>query len=249
LIAVNDNRFRTFARHTYLLNYQLGDWTSRFSILATALHQDLPNDYLANVDIASNFTSVTTNQLADRKLTSFSIMMDRFFKAIYTNLKVDWRASRTEFITSTEGVQARTVANGHTLDISLRTALKGSFNVHAGHTLQASVTNSDLIEASNYSSLLYVDGYITGLKQRLNLTIHVERYELLSVTDRPTFHFVDIFARFRLSESKPFLIFLNARNLLNEEVYAQREVSPQAIATTANQLIPRYVLIGIELKL
>lgn len=249
LIAVNDNRFRTFARHTYLLNYQLGDWTSRFSLLAMALHQDLPNDYLANVDIASNYTSVTTNQLADRKLSSFSIMMDRFFKTIYTNLKVDWRASRTEFITSTEGVQARTVANGHTLDISLRSALKGNFNVHAGHTLQASVTNSDLIGASNYSSLLYVDGYITGLKQRLNITVHVERYELLSVTDRPTFHFVDIFARFRLSESKPFLIFLNARNLLNEEVYAQREVSPQAIATTANQLIPRYVLVGIELKL
>jgi outer membrane receptor protein involved in Fe transport len=151
-------------------------------------------------------------------------------------------------MTSTEGVTARTVANGHNLDISLRSALPGSFNAHAGHVLQASFTQSELVEASNYSSLFYVDGYITGLKQRLNMTLHFERYELLSVEGRPTFHFLDVFARFRIRQDKQFLVFVNARNLLNETVYGQRAVSPQGVAVTANQLMPRYVLLGLEIR-
>jgi hypothetical protein len=248
LLAINDDRFRTFVRNTYMVNYQLGDWMSRFSLLATLFHQELPNDYLGDVDVEPNYTVITTNQLADRKLTSFSLMMDRFFKSIYTNLKIDWRANRSEFMTSTEGVTARTVANGHNLDISLRSALPGSFNAHAGHVLQASFTQSELVEASNYSSLFYVDGYITGLKQRLNMTLHFERYELLSVEGRPTFHFLDVFARFRIRQDKQFLVFVNARNLLNETVYGQRAVSPQGVAVTANQLMPRYVLLGLEIR-
>lgn len=249
MLAVSDEQFRAFARNTYMVNYQLGDWISRFSLLVTLLHQELPNDYLSNVDVEPNYTVVMTNQLADRKLTSFSLMMDRFFKSIYTNLKIDWRANRSEFMTSTEGALARTVANGHNLDISLRSAVPGNFNVHAGHVIQASFTQSDLVEASNYNSLFYLDGYITGLKQRLTITVHFERYELLSVEGRPTFHFMDIFARFRIREDKPFLLFVNARNLLNETVYGQRSVSPQGVAVTSNQLLPRYVLVGIEVKL
>jgi outer membrane receptor protein involved in Fe transport len=114
--------------------------------------------------------------------------------------------------------------------------------------MQASFTQSDLVEASNYSSLFYIDGYITGLKQRLNVTVHFERYELVSVEGRPTFHFLDLFARFRIREGKPFLVFVNARNLLNETVFGQRSVSPQGVAVTANQLMPRYVLVGLELR-
>lgn len=248
LIALGDDQFRTFARRTYLLNYQLGDWASRFSLFAAVFHQELPGDYLTNFDIEPNYTVSTTNQLADRKLSSLSIMMDRFFKSIRTNLKVDWRASRAEFVTSTEGLKATTTSNGHTLDISLRSAWTGPVNAHIGHILQASLTRSDLVEASNYSSLFYVDGYLMALKQRLNLTLHLERYELISIEGRPTFHFLDLLAKFRLHDNKPFLIYINARNLLNEEVYAQRSVSPQGIATTVNRLIPRYVLIGLEVR-
>lgn len=249
LLAINDDQFRSFSRSTYLVNYQLGDWASRFSLFATLFHQELPQDYLGNVDVEPNYTVVTTNQLADRKMTSLSLTMDRFFKTIFTNLKFDWRSSRTEFVTSTEGVMVRTVANGHSLDLSLRSVFPGNFNVHLGHVAQASFTQSDLVNASNYSSLFYMDGYITGWKQRLNITAHLERYELLSIEGRPTFHFLDIFARFRIHEDKPFVVFINARNLLNENVYGQRSVSPQGVSSTANQLIPRYVLVGVEVKL
>jgi hypothetical protein len=248
LIALNDDQFRTFARRTYLVNYQLGDWGSRFSLFATVYHQELPGDYLTNIDIEPNYTVSTTRQLADRKLSSLSIMMDRFFKSIRTNLKVDWRSSRAEFVTSTEGLKATTISNSHTLDVSLRSAWTGPLNAHVGHVLQASLTRSNLVEASNYSSLFYIDGYFTALKQRLNITLHLERYALISMEGRPTFHFVDLLARFRLQENKPFLVFVNARNLLNEEVYAQRSVSPQGIATTVNRLIPRYLLIGLEVR-
>lgn len=248
LISVGDDQFRTFARQTYLLNYQLGDLTSRFSLYATVLHQDLGDDYLGNVDVEPNYTVSTTRQLADRTLTSLSVTMDRFFKPFLTNFKVDWRASRSEFTTATEGVRVPTTSNGHTLDISLRSAFPGSLNLHVGHILQATLTRSTLVGASNYSSLFYIDGYVTALKQRLNITLHMERYELISVEGRPTFNFLDLQARFRVRENGTFLLFVNARNLLNETVYAQRSVSPQGIATTVNQLIPRYVLFGLEVR-
>lgn len=248
-LILGDDQFRSFRKDTYLVNYQFGDWSSRFSLFATIFHQDLPQDYLANVEIEPNYTVTTTNQLADRRLSSFNLTMDRFFKSFHSNLKLDWKASRAEFVTSTEGVTARTVSHTHTVDISLRSSFPGAVNAHVGHVMQASFNESDLIKASNYSSLLYIDGYVTGLKHRLNITAHVERYELISVESRPTFYFVDIFARYRFKEGGPLLVFLNARNLLNETVYAQRFVSPQGISTNTNQLIPRYLLVGVEFKL
>lgn len=248
VIAVHDDGFRTFPTRTLLLSYDLGNWTSGFALATTVYHKEVDGDYLVNADIEPNYVATIMNSIAGRKLSSVSVQIDKFFRSIKTNLKVDWNYSRSDFVTSVDDVTAPTLSSNHKLDISLRTAFPGMFNVHGGHVLNAAKTNSGLIAASNFSSLIYLDGYITGFSSRLNLVLHVERYALLSVESTPVFYFLDFTTRFKLKGNSDITLLLKGRNLLDEQTFGQRFVSYQSISLTVNKLIPRFVMAGVEFR-
>jgi hypothetical protein len=113
--------------------------------------------------------------------------------------------------------------------------------------LEMSSTRSGLIDASNFRSLTFVDGYVSGLESRLRLTVHGERYELTSVTGSPVFYFLDFSVWYTL-KGRPLTLTLKGRNLLDESVFGQRFVSSQSVSTSVSQLIPRYVMAGLEFR-
>lgn len=215
--------------------------------MTTLFHQESPAAYLTNLDVEPNYTVTTTDRVADQSVTSFSLEADKYFAPIYTNLKVKWVANRTNFTTSVESVSTSTRSTGHLLDASLRTALPGLFNVHGGHIWQVAASSSDLLSTANYTSMLFLDAYLRGLKQRLTITIHWERYEISSFEGSPIFHFADVSANWRIREGVE--VYVKGRNLLNETVYAQRSISSQSTTELVNPLISRYVLIGLQIQL
>jgi len=248
LLAINDSSFRKFDSRTIFAGYELADWLSGFNLFVNFFHRETPGDYLANTDIESNFTITTQNQLADRSFSSLTFNLDKFLKGLRSNLKFRWSFTRLNFITSTESVRASTEARGHSLETSLRTGLPGPFNLHLGSIVDIASSRSSLIEATNVNSLVYLDVYYVTLQRRLSITLHTERYQLSSVSGQPVFHFIDLSARFSLTPAQRFTLLLKGRNLLNENIFRQRFVSYQAITTSANQLIPRYILFGVEFR-
>jgi len=248
VLSINDNGFRTFPSRSVVASYEMGNWISLFSLSAILYHHEVDADYLVDTNIEPNYLVSTMNQVANRKNSSFTLVLDKFLKPLRSNLKINASYNRSEFTTSTESVAVETVSNNYRGDLSLRSALNGPFNAHVGHILQVAATQNGFINAENYSSLFYVDGYITGFNARLNITLHAERFELLSLDQRPVFHFVDFTARYALSSGQRLTLLLKGRNLLDERTFAQRFVSSQSVATTANQLIPRYVLVGLEFR-
>lgn len=242
-----DPGFRSFYQRTFFASYQWGGWGRGFSLLTSLFHQDSPGAYLTDIDVDQNYAVSTTNQVADRSVTSYSLEADKYFASIYTNLKVKWVANQSSFVTSVESVTAATVSTGHLLDLSLRTALPGPVNAHAGHVWQISTSANSLLSAINYSSLLFLDGYLKGLQQRLTVTLHWERYEIASFAGSPVFHFADASATWRIREGLE--VYIKGRNLLNETTYAQRTISSQNATEMLNSLINRYILIGLQIQL
>lgn len=247
-VALSDDGFRSFQTRSLLVTYEYGGLISGFNLFANLYHHESPAGYLSNTDLSPNYLVTTMNMFADRKMSSVSLTADQFLKAIKTNLKLAWRGSRAEFVTATEGISVPTESFTHSLDGSLRTGLAGPFNVHGGVSIQASSTASELIDASNYNVLLFLDGYLNAFDRRLNLTAHWERYELASISGQPVFFFVDFNARYTFKKRNGISLLLKGRNLLDETVFAQRYVSSQSVSTSTNRLIPRYLLAGVEFR-
>lgn len=248
LLTIHDNLFRTFSAHSVLANYFYGGLGSGFTVLVNILYRDTPADYLTNTVVEPNFLVNTMDQTGARRLLSGTLHIDKYFTPILSNLKIEWNYSRFDFITSTEGLRAPTRSGTHQVNISLRSALPIAVNAHVGHVLQISSTGSSLVEASNQSSLFYLDIYLRGLQQRLNVTLHWERYVLLSIEGKPVFFLVDLNARYAVGKLRKTVLLLKGRNLMDESVFAQRFVSSQGVAETVNQLLPRYVMAGIEFR-
>ncbi len=248
LLAVNDTSFRKFDTRTLLAGYEFADWGAGFSFFVNFLHNETPSAYLVNADIEPNYVVNTQNQVADRNFSSLSFTLDKFLKSLHSNLKFRWSFNYMDFLTSTESVKASTNAGGHYVEISLRTGLTDPFNFHIGSVLEFASSSSSLIEARNLNSLVYFDVYFAAIQRRLGITLHAERYELNSIDGQPKFHFLDLSARYSVTPANRFTLMLKGRNLLNETTFGQRHVSYQAITTTVNQLIPRYVMAGVEFK-
>ncbi len=246
-VALQDPSFRSFSQRTLLATYQWGGWGRGFSLLTSLFHQDSPAAYLPDLDVEPNYTVATTDRVADRSMTSYSMEADKYFTPLYTNLKVKWIGNRSSFVTSVESVSTSTISTGHMVDVSLRTALPGPLNVHGGHIWQVATSSSDLLSATNYTSMLFLDGYLKALKQRLTVTLHWERYEINSFEGRPVFHFMDLSANWRIKEG--FEVYAKGRNLLSETVYAQRSISSQNTIEFVNPLINKYILIGLQFQL
>lgn len=247
-VSINDSSFRDFAQRTLLVSYLYGGWGKGFSLNSTFFYQKALDAYLPNIDVESNYILTTTNNVADRKIASFSITADKYFKSISSNVKISLNSNQASFVSLLEGISANTKSSTNRVEISFRSAFIGNINFHIGHIFNVASSYSNFIDANNYGSQYYFDIYLKGFSKKLNATIHFERLDLISVDTRPVFNFLDINVKYQIPKSR-FALYAKAKNLFNEEVYKQRTVSNQSTSITSNQLIPRYILIGLNIRL
>src|SRR5690606_8053210 len=99
-----------------------------------------------------------------------------------------------------------------------------------------------------FVSQSYFDLYVKALGLNLHGTFHLERFDLIFVETRPVFYFLDINLKYDLPKSR-FGFFVKGKNLLNENLYQQRTVSHLNTSVVSNNLIPRYLLLGLNVRL
>lgn len=247
-IAINDSSFRSFTHQTLLATYTYGGWGKGFSINASCFYQKAPNAYLINSDIEASYLVSIRNRVAARDMTSFSVTADKYFSKISSNIKLSVLRSHASFVSLIEDVATSTTSASNRIEFSFRTAFTGNFNFHVGHVLNTASSRSRFIDAINLASQSYLDLYLKALDKKLNGTLHLERFDLISVESRPVFYFLDINLKYQIPKSR-FGFFIKGKNLLNENRYRQRTVSYLNTAVTSNNLIPRYVLLGLNVRL
>lgn len=248
LVSVTDSSFRSFSNRTILVNYIYGGWGKGVTINSTFLYQKAPNSYLSNTTIESNYIFTEVNRVADREIASLSFSVDKYLKKISSSIKLTVNNSSSSFVTSLDGIPTDTKSKTNKIELSLRSAFTGQINFHIGQIVNHSSSTSQFIDENNYYLQQYFDLYLRGFSNNLNLNVHFERFDLISLLDRPVYNFLDINFKYQPTKSR-FSIYVKGKNLLNERLYKQRTVSSKNVSTITNQLISRYILLGCNIRL
>jgi hypothetical protein len=247
-VAVGDSSIRTFSNKTAILSYVHGGWGKGLTMHSTFFYQDSPDAYLSNIIIRPNYTFVESNRVADRRVMSLSLSADKYFKSLSSNVKLSVSSSRSRFMTMLDQVPTETESRTNQVDLSLRSAFTGSFNFHVGHVLFHTSNANQFIDDDNYYLQYYADLYVKLLANKLNLNFHLERFDMVSLMDRPTYSFFDVNIKYQLDKSR-FTFYAKARNLANEKEYIQRSISSQGTTVLANRIVDRYVMLGLSIRI
>ncbi|SHL47198.1 carboxypeptidase-like regulatory domain-containing protein [Flavobacterium xanthum] len=130
-----------------IFNYTYGNWGDKFFANTFILYSKSNDFFSTNSIIAQNFSQSEKIIIKDREFVSFSTSIDRYFKSIKSNLKINIGATKTNFKNIVNNSNLREVKNFNAdYGLELRSGFKGFFNYHLGskwnyNQVKTTVTN------------------------------------------------------------------------------------------------------------
>jgi hypothetical protein len=230
-----------------ILNYSYGSWGDKFFANSFLLYSKNNDFYSTNSTISQNYSQSEKIIIKDREFVSLSSSIDRYFKLIQSNLKVNLGASKTNFKNIVNNSNLREVKNFNAdYGLELRSGFRGFFNYHIGskwnyNQVKTTITN-DFTDNMSFLDLSM------QLNDNFNLQVQGERYFFGNLNkDSNKYYFLDIEARYVLKPNK-LTFFLSGNNLLNTQTFKNYSVSDISISQTEYKLVPRYVLLKMEYR-
>ena len=185
--------------------------------------------------------------IKDREMLSFNANIDRYFKVISSNLKINLGYTKSNYKNIVNNSGLREVkANNYNYGFELRSGFLGKFNYHIGtkwETYQIKTT----IDNSYTNNVSFLDlSYV--FNDRFNIDFQTERYYFGNVdNDNNTYYFADLEARYKFKENK--LIFsLSGKNLFNTESFKTFTMDDISSTTTEYRFLPRLILLKVEFR-
>jgi hypothetical protein len=230
-----------------ILNYTYGSWGDKF-FANTFLMYSKNNDFFStNSIIAQNFSKSEKIIIKDREFLSISSSIDRYFKPIKSNLKINLGATKTNFKNIVNNSNLREVKN-FTADygFELRSGFRGFFNYHIGskwdyNEVKTTTTNS----YTNNMTFLDLSFMLTN---KFNFQIQTERYNFGNLDQQNSnYYFMDLEARYTVKENK-LTFSLSGNNLFNTETFRNYSITDISITKTEYKLQPRYLLLKTEFR-
>jgi hypothetical protein len=230
-----------------ILNYTYGNWGDKFFANTFILYSKSNDFFSTNSIIAQNFSQSEKIIIKDREFVSFSTSIDRYFKSIKSNLKINLGATTMNFKNIVNNSSLREVKNFNgDYGFELRSGYKGFFNYHIGskwnyNQVKTTTTNSFTDNISFLDlSLMCIDQF--------NLQVQSERYFFGNLSnDSNKYYFLDLEARYIVKENK-LTFFLSGNNLFNTKTFRNYSISDINISQTEYRLLPRYVLLKMEYR-
>ncbi|MEZ7505156.1 TonB-dependent receptor [Flavobacterium sp. Arc2] len=230
-----------------VLNYSYGNWGDKFFSNTFLLYAKNNDFYSTNSFVSQNFSQSEKIIIKDRAFLSISSSVDRYFKPIKSNLKVNLGATKTNFKNSVNNSNLREVNNfSADYGFELRSGFKGFFNYHIGSKWNYNQvkTSTAIAFTDNMSffdlSFMFSDTF--------NVQLQSERYFFGNLNkDSNKYYFLDLEARYVVKENK-LTFFLSGNNLFNTQTFKNYSVSDISISKTEYRLVPRYVLLKMEYR-
>ncbi|MFN7099518.1 MAG: carboxypeptidase-like regulatory domain-containing protein [Flavobacterium sp.] len=230
-----------------ILNYTYGSWGDKFFANTFILYSKNNDFFSTNSIITQNFSQSEKLIIKDRELLSISSSIDRYFKPIKSNLKVNLGASKTNFKNIVNNSNLREVKNFNAdYGFELRSGFKGFFNYHIGskwnyNQVKTTITN-DFTDNMSFLDLSFM------VSDKFNFQVQSERYFFGNLSqDNNKYYFLDVEARYVVKENK-FTIFLSGNNLFNTKTFRNYSISDINISQTEYRLQPRYALLKMEYR-
>ncbi|WP_322551122.1 carboxypeptidase-like regulatory domain-containing protein [Flavobacterium psychraquaticum] len=249
--------FRSFSRgleefnqlnsSSAILNYTYGSWGDKFFANTFILYSKNNDFFSTNSIIAQNFSQSEKIIIKDREFLSISSSIDRYFKPIKSNLKINLGATKTNFKNIVNNSNLREVKNFNAnYGFELRSGFRGFFNYHIGskwnyNEVQTTIKNN-FTDNMSFLDLSFM------FNDKFNIQAQSERYFFGNLDkNNNKYYFLDLEARYVVKENK-LTFFLSGNNLFNTETFRNYSISDINISQTEYRLMPRYVLLKMEYR-
>jgi hypothetical protein len=230
-----------------ILNYTYGSWGDKFFANTFILYSKNNDFYSTNSIIAQNYSQSEKIIIKDREFLSISSSIDRYFKPIKSNLKINLGATKTNFKNIVNNSNLREVKNFNAdYGFELRSGFRGFFNYHIGskwnyNEVQTTIKNS-FTDNMSFLDLSFM------FSDKFNIQVQSERYFFGNLDkNNNKYYFLDLEARYVVKENK-LTFFLSGNNLFNTETFRNYSISDINISQTEYRLMPRYVLLKMEYR-
>ena len=230
-----------------ILNYTYGSWGDKFFANTFILYSKNNDFYSTNSIIAQNYSQSEKIIIKDREFLSISSSIDRYFKPIKSNLKINLGATKSNFKNSVNNSNLREVKNFNAdYGFELRSGFRGFFNYHIG-----SKWNYNQVETTiknNFTNNMSFLDLSFMFNDKFNIQVQSEGYFFGNLDkDNNKYYFLDLEARYVVKENK-LTFFLSGNNLFNTETFRNYSISDINISQTEYRLMPRYVLLKMEFR-
>ncbi len=230
-----------------ILNYAYGSWGDKFfanTFLVYATNNDF---YSTNATIAQNYSQSEKIIIKDREFLSISSNVDRYFKFIKSNLKVNLGVTKTNFKNIVNNSNLREVKSFNAdYGFELRSGFKGVFNYHIGSKWNYKQVKTTA-ENSFTDNMSFLDLSFM-FSDKFNIQVQTERYFFGNLEEKNNkYYFLDVEARYVIKENK-LTFFLSGNNLFNTETFRNYSISDISISKTEYRLQPRYLLLKMEYR-
>ncbi len=230
-----------------ILNYTFGNWSKDFFANTFIIYSKNNDFYSTNSLIAQNFSKSEKIIIKNREFINISANIDRYFKSIKSNLKINLGATNTNFKNIVNNSDLRKVKNlSANYAFELRSGFKGFFNYHIGSKWNYNQIKTT-IENSFTDNMSFLD-FSFIISDKFNLQIQSERYFFGNLDKgNNEYYFLDVEARYVLKQNK-LTFFLSGNNLLNTETFRNYSLSDISISETEYRLQFRYLLLKVEYR-
>lgn len=230
-----------------ILNYTSGNWGDKFFANTFVMYSKNNNFFSSNSIIAQNYSQSENIILKDREFLSISSSIDRYFKPIKSNLKINLGATRTNFKNIVNNSSLREINNLNAdFGFELRSVFRGFFNYHIGtkwsfNEVETKI-NNNFTNNMSFMDLSFV------FSDKFNIQVQSERYFFGNLEkDNNKYYFLDLETRYVVKENK-LTFSLSGNNLLNTEKFRSYSISDITISQTEYRLMPRYVILKIDYR-
>jgi hypothetical protein len=239
--------FNQFNSSSAILNYTYGSWGDKFFVNTFILYSKNNDFFSTNSIITQNYSKTEKIVIKDREFLTISSSIDRYFKPIKSNLKINLGATKTNFKNIVNNSNLREVKNFNAdYGFELRSGFRGFFNYHIGskwnyNEVQTTIKNS-FTDNMSFLDLSFM------FSDKFNIQVQSERYFFGNLDKNSNkYYFLDLEARYVVKENK-LTFFLSGNNLFNTETFRNYSISDTNISQTEYRLMPRYVLLKLEYR-
>lgn len=237
---------------SYMLMYRLGNFGDRFFANFSANYIQNHDFFSSQSFIQQDFQVNEKILIQDQELLNLNAQIDRYFKAISSNVKLKLNYSETNFINFVNQSGAREVDNKmYNFGIEMRSGFLGGFNYHIGtefRVSQVEVTQDGFSNSfSNTDNFSFLDlTYV--FSEQFNVSLNTELYYFGNIeSGNRDYYFSDFNARY-ITKSKNITYGLSFRNLFNTQTFRNFSISDINTTTTSYRLLPRILLIHVDFR-
>jgi hypothetical protein len=249
--------FRSFTKGTgefnqleasnLMLNYTLGNWGDKFFANTFVMYVKNHDFFSTNSILDQNYSQTDKIIIKDREFLSFSSNIDKYFRAISSNLKFTFGGSKSNYKNIVNNSDFREIkSNSVNYGLELRSGFRGIFNYHLGSkwnyneiitTISNSFTNN-----MSFLDLSFI------MNDKINFQMQTERYYFGNLEKQNnTYYFLDLEARYVVKENK-LTFTLSGNNLFDNKTFKNYSISDINVSKTEYRLQPRYVLLKMEFR-